>query len=127
MSTFEAFNRGKLWIKSQLIDLSSIPWSKHPCFKGVELKNLITAEQTQNVFSYHLVRIAPEHKIGLHEHEQQTETHEIIAGSGYCIVQANKLIYKPGTISVLPSGVLHEVIASKEGLYLFAKFFTTLN
>lgn len=78
---FEKFNEGgKLLLPDATITFDVIPWSKHPTFEGVELKHIITSERTDGQFSYHLVRIAPNKKIGNHIHEKQLETHEVIAG-----------------------------------------------
>ena len=102
------------------------PWSKHPVFEGVELKHIITSKKTNGQFSFHLVRIAPNKKIGNHIHEKQLETHEVISGVGVCINNGVELPYKAGNISIFPIGVPHEVIAGTEGLYLFAKFMPAL-
>lgn len=123
---FETFNRGNLKLPSGNISFSDIPWSNHPTFEGVELKHIVTAKDTQGQFSYHLVHVAPDKSIKTHIHETQLETHEIIAGSGVCINEDARIAYEPGTISILPAGIPHEVIAGKEGLYLFAKFIPAL-
>lgn len=41
----------------------------------------------------------------------QLETHEVIAGNGSCINDGTTILYEPGTISVFPANVPHEVIA----------------
>ena len=120
---FEKFGAGKLSLPTTVIDFDSLPWNKHPVFEGVELKNIITSAQTNGEFSFHLVRIAPNKKIGLHVHEKQLETHEVISGSGICINDGVELKYEPGTISIMSMNVKHEVIAGEEGMCLFAKFF----
>jgi len=95
-------------------------------FEGVALKHFITAKDTNGEFSYHLVRIAPGKKIGLHIHETQLETHEVVAGNGVCNTEGLELVYEVGNIAVLPAGVEHEVCAGNDGLYLFAKFYPAL-
>ena len=120
---FEKFNEeGKLLLPEATITFDVIPWSKHPTFEGVELKHIITSERTDGQFSYHLVRIAPNKKIGNHIHERQLETHEVIFGTGVCVNDGVELPYEAGVISIFPIGVPHEVIAGDDGLYLFAKF-----
>ena len=120
---FEKFNEGgKLLLKDATVTFDAIPWSKHPAFEGVELKHIITSERTDGQFSYHLVRIAPNKKIGSHIHEKQLETHEVISGMGVCVNNGVELSYEAGIISIFPIGVPHEVIAGDDGLYLFAKF-----
>lgn len=124
---FDRFDEnGKLLLADTAIDFNSINWSKHPTFEGVELKHIVTAKQTNGLFSYHLVKVAPNKKIGNHIHEKQLETHEVISGDGECITGGRKLNYQSGVISILPMGIPHEVIAGKNGLYIFAKFIPAL-
>ena len=124
---FEKFNEGgKLLLKDATVTFDAIPWSKHPAFEGVELKHIITSERTDGQFSYHLVRIAPNKKIGNHIHERQLETHEVIFGTGVCVNDGVELPYEAGVISIFPIGVPHEVIAGDDGLCLFAKFMPAL-
>ena len=124
---FEKFDGGgKLLLPDAEISFAAIPWSKHPAFEGVELKHIITSERTDGQFSYHLVRIAPNKKIGNHIHEKQLETHEVISGTGVCVNDGVELPYETGVISIFPIGVPHEVIAGDDGLCLFAKFMPAL-
>ena len=126
MDTFELFNNGKLVLPEKEAGFAGIEWSKHPTFKGVELKQIITAKDTDGKFSYHLVRIAPGCSIGNHIHETQLETHEVIKGRGRCVNAGSTISYEAGTISIMQAGVPHEVTAGSEGLYLFAKFMPAL-
>ena len=124
---FEKFNEGgKLLLPDATVTFDAIPWSKHPAFEGVELKAIITSERTDGQFSYHLVRIAPNKKIGNHIHEKQLETHEVISGTGVCVNDGVELPYEAGVISIFPISVPHEVIAGDDGLCLFAKFMPAL-
>ena len=66
MNTFETFNNGKLVTPAATKDFSDIPWREHPDFTGVELKHILTSEETNGAYSYHLVRIAPNCSIGEH-------------------------------------------------------------
>ena len=127
INLFEKFNEGgKLLLPDATVTFDAIPWSKHPAFEGVELKAIITSERTDGQFSYHLVRIAPNKKIGNHIHEKQLETHEVISGTGVCVNDGVELPYEAGVISIFPIGVPHEVIAGDDGLCLFAKFMPAL-
>lgn len=123
---FDAFENGSLRLPSSTVKFADIPWSKHPEFDGVELKHIVTAKETAGQFSYHLVRIAPNRKIGDHIHKTQLETHEVIAGSGVCINDGAAISYDTGVISILPAGVPHKVTAGDDGLLLFAKFIPAL-
>ena len=123
---FEAFNSGRLEVPGKVIGFDDISWSKHPTFEGVELKHIVKSEETNGVYSFHLVRIAPNCSINDHIHDPQLETHEVIAGYGECINDGTNIEYKPGVISIMPTKVHHEVHAGDEGLYLFAKFMPAL-
>lgn len=123
---FEAFNNGSLKLPAKTIYFADITWSKHPTFEGVELKHIVTANDTDGQFSYHLVHIAPDKSIKNHIHKAQLETHEVIAGSGICINGDISIPYETGTISIMPAGLPHEVHAGNDGLYLFAKFIPAL-
>ena len=124
---FEQFNvSGQLRLPTETIQFGELPWNKHPEFDGVELKHIVTSQQTSGQFSYHLVRIAPNKAIGNHVHQTQLETHEVISGAGICVYNGTILPYEAGVISIFPIGVPHEVIAGEDGLYLFAKFMPAL-
>lgn len=123
---FEKFNCGTLLLPKTTKPFENLKWNKHPTFEGVELKHIVTASDTNGEFSYHLVKIAPNKKIGNHIHAEQLETHEVIGGSGVCVNEGIKLEYSIGTISIMKKGMPHEVIAGNDGLLLFAKFIPAL-
>ena len=124
---FDRFDAGgRLFCAGTVREFAALSWADHPSFPGVALKHIVTAAQTGGGFSYHLVRVAPGKTIGLHTHDPQLETHEVIAGAGVCVCGGQRLAYTPGVIAVLPAGVAHEVTAGPEGLYLFAKFLPAL-
>ena len=123
MNIFDQFDKGKLFlVGNEEIDLATNEWAPHAKFEGVTTKPLISGKDTDNVFSYLLVRIAPNMKIGLHAHDTQLETHEVVAGHGVCLFDGKEVAYVPGNIGVMPIGVEHEIIAGDEGLCLLAKF-----
>lgn len=125
-TVFDSFDKGALVVPGKTKDFSSLPWNAHPKFPGVTLKHLVTGEDTNGLFSYHLVRIEPGMRIGEHIHDPQLETHEVIAGEGNCRNAEDELCYKPGVVSIFPSGVKHEVTADETGLLPFAKFIPPL-
>lgn len=123
---FEQFNCGRLVTPEIQKSFDFLDWCKHPTFDGVELKHIITADDTDGAFSYHLVKIAPNKKIGNHVHELQIETHEVISGDGVCVNEGKEINYHCGVISIMKAGKSHEVIAGENGLFLFAKFIPAL-
>lgn len=123
---FGQFSRGSLLLPNKSKNFANLPWIRHPDFPGVELKHIITGEDTKNQYSFHLVRIAPNKEIGFHIHAAQLETHEVISGGGVCINQRRSFDYFPGIISFFPAGIEHKVTAGPDGCSLFAKFFPAL-
>ena len=124
--TFDIFANGCLSLPIGCKNFSQLCWCQHPNFSGVNLKHLITAEDTENAYSFHLVSIEPYMKIGEHFHNGQLETHEVIAGHGFCINNGVEIKYKSGVLSIFAANTLHQVVAGKKGLYIFAKFFPAL-
>jgi quercetin dioxygenase-like cupin family protein len=104
----------------------NLQWNEHPKFKGVYLKHLIGAADTEGRLSCHLVRIDPESVLEEHIHEGQWELHEVIEGEGSFILGAKQTTYRPGCMGIIPKGTSHKVIAGKSGLVLLAKFFPAL-
>lgn len=123
---FEKFNNGALLLPQLETSFAELEWNDHPTFEGVQLKHIVTSDLTGGEFSCHLVRIAPNKKIGAHIHEKQLEIHEVIDGFGVCINAGAELKYDPGVISIIKAGIPHEVTAGDSGLYLFAKFIPAL-
>lgn len=123
LNLFEQFSQaGRLLGAGTEQAFADIPWTAHPDFAGVELKQLVSARQTGGQCSFHLVRIAPNQRIGRHVHARQLETHEVIAGSGVCECGGSRLPYAPGVVAIMPPDVPHQVSAGPDGLYLLAKF-----
>ncbi|AIZ56909.1 AraC-like ligand binding domain protein [Candidatus Methanoplasma termitum] len=99
-----------------------VEFTPHKTFKGVYLKHLVTGERTEGRISSHLVKIEPLCVLDTHTHPEQIEIHEVIQGSGECLIAGRKLRYVPGTVTVIPQGTPHKVTAGENGLYLLAKF-----
>lgn len=123
---FEKFNRGTLLLPQSETSFEGLEWHDHPTFEGVQLKHIVTSDVTDGGFSCHLVKIAPNQKIGNHIHEKQLELHEVVGGYGVCINDGAELKYESGVISIIQAGVPHEVTAGSDVLYLFAKFIPAL-
>ncbi len=123
---FDRFDEGVFVSPYGKKAFAELGWNAHPTFEGVELKHLLTAADTGGEFSYHLVRIAAGKSIGEHIHSTQLETHEVIAGSGFCINEGMQIPYECGVMTILRKGTSHSVTAGSDGLYLFAKFIPAL-
>ncbi len=123
---FDSFDHGQLLNPANEREFSRLPWNDHPSFPGVTLKHLVTSEETNGLFSYHLVKIEPGHAIGNHIHDPQLETHEVIHGTGVCRKNEITGTYKPGVISIFPPRTPHAVEADEDGLLIFAKFMPPL-
>ncbi|MFT4301592.1 MAG: AraC family ligand binding domain-containing protein [Desulfovibrio sp.] len=121
---FHEFETGMLAESGEQVDLGLCPWNEHKDFAGVSLKTIVTTAQTADLFTCHLVRIKPNHKIGMHTHPNSIEVHEVIKGSGTCLTEKGEVHYAPGVMTIIPRDEQHEVSAGEEGLCLFAKFIT---
>lgn len=120
------FDKGRLSLPEGDVRFETLPWAPHPVYEGVVLKHLVRGAFSEGRFSYHLVRIMPGMKIGMHVHEGQVETHEVLAGAGVCLNNGVMLNYAPGVISIFAADTAHEIVAGEEGLFLFARFFPAL-
>ena len=123
---FGLFEGGALRLPGKTAEFAGIPWVRHPDFAGVEMKHIVTAEDTGGAVSLHLVRVAPGKAIGSHAHKAQLEIHEVISGSGECVHGGAEVRYEAGVVSVIRQGAPHEVRAGKDGLFLLAKFIPAL-
>ena len=120
------FRDGSIIVDGKTIDSKSLPWNEHSAFNGVYLKHLVKGEMTGGCLSCHLVHIKVGHEIGNHVHEGKWELHEVIEGTGAGDVNGKPFVYAPGTMAVIPEGVHHRLVADKEDVYIFAKFFPAL-
>jgi len=120
------FEKGNTHLPAETVSNSEKQWNPHPKFPGVCLKHLITGEQTNNRFSSHIVRIDPGCILDEHIHEGKTELHEIIEGSGVCMLNGAEIQYLPGDCAVIPDDTKHKVTAGENGLIIFAKFIPAL-
>ena len=121
---FGEFGNGFLATGNERRETASLPWKEHKDFRGVFLKTIVTAADTRNAFTCHLVRIEPGCAIGLHTHPDSVELHEVVAGEGLCLMESVEVPYAPGVMAILPQNAPHEVRAGNRGLCLLAKFVT---
>ncbi len=119
-------NEGKVVFIDRGINARDLPWNEHPSFRGVYLKHLVKGEDTEGRFSCHIVKIGKGFEIGEHIHEGKWELHEVIEGSGKCILVDKEVKYQPGVSAVIPAGLVHRVVAPENDLYLLAKFVPAL-
>lgn len=105
-----------------LIETGTIEWTPHRKFEGVFLKHIITAEQTGGMLSSHVVRLDSFSELGNHIHEGQVEIHEVVSGTGFCLINGVECEYTPGVTAVIPADTPHSVKAGNGGLCFMAKF-----
>ena len=103
-------------------DVAEIPWSPHPKWEGVFLKDLVTGKETDGNFSYHLVRITADCEVGDHDHKTQWEWNLIISGNGIFVIGDKEVTIMPGQSFVAPPGIHHIVSAGNEDLLVLAIF-----
>ena len=68
------------------------------------------------------MRVEPGHAIGDHFHPGEIELHEVVGGSGRCLLDGTEIAYHPGVFVVVPQAAPHTVEAGDDGLILLAKF-----
>ena len=110
----------------QSTNIAEIEWRKHPDFKGVYLKHMITGEKTGGLFSSHLIKLDPDGCLETHCHDGKMELHEVIEGSGLFQLLDDVFEYHLGKMAIIPEGKRHMVKAGEDGLTLLAKFFPAL-
>ena len=98
-------------------------WYAHPSFEGVSIKNLIEGNQTNGIFSSHLVKVNPGCSLMRHRHKSNLELHEVVEGSATVMLGDRTLQYEAGDCAVIPKDMEHSVTANDKELYLLAKFF----
>ncbi len=103
-------------------ETASIDWKAHPKFSGVSLKHVITGSDTGGRISSHIVRIDPFCELGDHTHEGRVEIHEVVSGTGICIIDGSEHSYECGVTAVILPDAHHSVRAGRDGLSLMAKF-----
>ncbi len=122
------FENGTVYINGEKAgSVPGIEWTKHPKFNGVFTKNLFTGKDSSNNLSAMIVKIEPDHFIGLHTHEGKSELHEVISGDGTATVEDYEISYRPGVISFIPADTAHSIRAGERGMILLAKFTPPLN
>lgn len=116
------FENGIITGLSNDINTGTIDWNEHNLFKGVYLKHLIKGIDTNSSLSCHLVKVNPGCSIDTHVHNGKLEVHEVIEGTGICIIGEKTVDYSTGTITLIPADIPHKVTAGNEGIYILAKF-----
>lgn len=122
MNIKNAFENGKIISSKGDKRSSNLEYQPHKSFAGVSLKHLVTGEETSHLISCHLVRVEPNCSLDTHTHDGNLEIHEVISGNGTCYLDSKKSEYTQGTVTIIPAGISHKVVAGEEGLWILAKF-----
>jgi quercetin dioxygenase-like cupin family protein len=122
----ELFDNGKVIFPGRDLDVAKLPWYEHPAFKGVFLKNLVTAADTKGAFSCHIVKIRKGSVVAEHSHNSEWEFNEALEGIGSFIINGKNYVCKPGISYATPPGMPHIVSAPEEDVYILAKFVPAL-
>ncbi len=123
VSVGERFANGILIAQGGIKRYRNIEWCAHPEYTGVQIKTLISKEESNNVICALIVNIQPGCELKEHIHGDQWEMHEVIDGEGGATLGEETVEYCQGVISIMPKGVKHSVKAGPGGLTLLAKFF----
>lgn len=97
-------------------------WTEHPKFKGVSMKHLIKGIATEGLFSCHIVKVMPDCCLELHIHEGNIEMHEVMEGTGTCLLDGKEIRYQSGVSAIIPKNAPHMVKAGENGLLMMARF-----
>ncbi len=115
-------NHDMIHVPGDTVAAGTLPWNPHPKFTGVSLRHLVTGKETERRISLHHVRIDPGCSIGDHSHAGQVEIHDVLNGSGSCVLEGKRIPYRPGVAAVMLADTVHRVDAGAEGLLLLATF-----
>jgi len=115
-------NHETIHVLGEIVAAETLAWNPHPKFAGVSLRHLVTGKETGSRLSLHHVRIEPGCAIGDHAHAGQVEIHDVLAGSGSCVLDGVTIPYRPGVAAIMPADTVHRVDAGNEGLLLLATF-----
>ncbi|WED29668.1 cupin domain-containing protein [Vibrio sp. DW001] len=110
---------------ARTVNTAEIEWVEHPTYSGIYLKKVINSAATNGLLSYHLVKIPPNFSFKNHRYINQIELHEVIEGSGLCVLNKESVTYHLGTMAVIPRGKEHMILAGDDGLILLVKIITT--
>lgn len=122
----ELFAEGKIVFPGKEVAAAKLPWYVHPNFRGVYLKDLVTAADTKGAFSCHVVKIEKGFEVGEHDHKAEWEFNEVLSGDGSMVVDGKKVACGPGFSYVTPPGISHIVSATGDDIYMLAKFVPAL-
>ena len=125
-SMTDVFGNGAVLFPDFETDAAAKPWTPHPRWKGVFLKDLVTGNETGGKFSYHLVKVLQDCEVKDHGHETQWEWNQIIDGDGIFVIGDKEVPIEPGQTFVTPPGIHHIVSAGDEDLVLLAIFVPAL-
>jgi len=117
---------GTLFFVDRNEEIEKLAWNPHPKFKGAFIKHLIKGADNDNLASCHLVRVNPGCQLTDHIHENEYEYHHILEGEGTGYLDGRPMVYKTGTIAVIPKGVTHRVVAGSAGILILATFLPAL-
>ena len=122
----ELIENGNIILTDATHKIADRDWLAHPSFAGVRLKFLLDAATFAGAASCFLVRVEAGHRLEAHVHSEQSEVHEVLAGSGQLERNGKVQAYAPGDLAVIPVGQEHAVQAGPEGLVLRATFISSL-
>ncbi len=118
-----ALETGRLVTLGGVKTFADEEWVAHPKFVGVRLKTLVSWEESGQALQALLVGVDAGCELATHVHAAEWELHEVIRGEGEASLGGDTVVYQPGVMALIPSGVEHSVRAGTQGLTLLAKFF----
>lgn len=122
MNISAIFENGSIFSLQGAVKADAIEFKPHAKFKGVALKHLVRAEQTEGLLSCHLVKVDSFCSLAGHCHPDNLEIHQVVSGEGEGLLAGAAVKYAPGTVTIIPKNVPHQVTAGQDPLYILAVF-----
>ena len=118
----ELFEQGVVLFPDLEVRAAEKPWYASPTWKGVFLKDLVTGQETDGAFSYHLMRVERNGEIPDHAHETQWSWNVVLGGTGAFVLGGRRVPVEVGQTFITPPRVHHAVSAGDEEISLLAIF-----
>lgn len=106
-----------------IADIHANEWSEHSRFKGIQLKNLLTAANNP-LANVNVVQIPPGGVIDRHQHSKQVETVYVIFGDAILTLEETEIPIRDGQVVAIPIALEHALRNDSAALVQLLTFFT---
>jgi len=106
-----------------IADIHANKWIEHTRFKGIQLKNLLTAAHNP-LANVNVVQIPPGGVIGRHQHSKQVETVYVILGEAILTLEETEIPIRDGQVVAIPIALEHALRNDSATIVQVLTFFT---